>query len=322
MNRQPHKKLSIVIPVKDEQDSLEVLTKKIAEEIEKLKADYSAEIIYIDDGSTDESWDIICRLAEQHQGVIKGIRFRRNFGKSLALEAGFRHAKGDIIFTMDADLQDDPQEILKFIEALNNGHDMVSGWKKKRHDPLGKTIPSRFFNKVTAKLTGVPLHDFNCGFKAYKREVVESIHLYGELHRYIPVLAHDYGFKVGEIEVQHHSREHGVSKYGFERYARGLLDLITVLSTTRWLNKPGHLFGGIGILAGMLGSGILLYLFIVWILGYGPIGNRPLLTFGVLLTVTGVQLVSLGIIAEFFIKINNPKIADDYVAEVVEFKIQ
>lgn len=308
--------VSIIIPVFNEEENLPILTSKILSVVNDITENY--ELIFIDDGSRDKSWEVINSLSQEYSGFIKGLRFRRNFGKAIALEAGFRQAKGDIIITMDADLQDDPQEIPRFIETLNNGHDMVSGWKKKRHDPLGKTIPSKFFNKVTAKLTGVQLHDFNCGFKAYKREVVEAIHVYGELHRYIPVLAHDYGFKVGEIEVQHHPRKHGVSKYGFERYVRGLLDLITVLATTRWLNKPGHLFGGIGVFTGLLGGGILIYLFILWLLGYGPIGNRPLLTFGVLLSIASLQMISLGVIAEFFLKISNAKKVDDYIAEIID----
>lgn len=309
--------ISIVIPVKDEQNTLKVLTERITGEVGKLHPAYSAEIIFIDDGSTDQSWDVMCDLVKDNQDIISAIRFRRNCGKALALEAGFRKAKGDIIFTMDADLQDDPAEIPRFLHMLNNGLDMVSGWKKKRHDPISKTLPSKLFNKVTAKLTGVPLRDFNCGFKAYKREVIEVVNLYGELHRFTPVLAYDYGFRVDELEIQHHPRKHGISKYGWERYLRGLIDLITVIATTRWLNKPGHFFGGIGFLTGLLGGCILAYLFILWVFGFGPIGNRPLLTFGVLLTITSMQMISLGIIAEFFIKTNKNDNLKDFISETI-----
>ena len=266
MNCKKNETLSFVIPVKDEEATLCDLANGIFEVVEKMPVHYEAEIIFIDDGSTDRSWDIMTELVKEFKGKVFALRFRRNFGKAIALEAGFRKAKGDIVFTMDADLQDDPVEIPAFLEKLKSGFDMVSGWKRNRQDPSSKTLPSRLFNKVTAFVTGISLHDFNCGYKAYRREVISSVRLYGELHRYIPVLAHDAGFRVGEIEVRHHPRLHGVSKYGWERYARGLLDLFTVLATTRWLQKPGHLFGGVGLLSGVLGFSVLLYLTILWFL--------------------------------------------------------
>lgn len=296
--------LSFVIPVKDEQATLEILLANILDVVRNMGGNYNAEIIFIDDGSRDESWKIMKNLADSYDNVF-AIRFRNNFGKALALEAGFRHASGEIIFTMDADLQDDPNEIPKLIDALDSGFDLVSGWKRRRNDPISKTLPSRIFNKVTVYATGIPLHDFNCGFKCYRREVIDAIHLYGEMHRYIPVLACDLGYRVGEVEVTHRAREHGKSKYGFERYARGLVDLLTVLATTRWMNKPGHLFGGFGIVSGIFGGGMLAYLTILWFLGVRPIGDRPLFFLGILLCILSVQMISLGIIAEFFIKSPN-----------------
>lgn len=236
--------VSFVIPVKDEAASLDELADRIVDSMSREHPADGIEILFIDDGSTDGSWAVMQSIAERLPGIAGAIRFRRNMGKALALEAGFRASRGDIVFTMDADLQDDPKEISRFLEKLEQGFDLVSGWKRTRHDPLSKTLPSKIFNGVTSKLTGVKLNDFNCGFKCYRREVIENIRLYGEMHRYIPVLASDLGYRVGEIEVEHHPRVHGKSKYGWERYVRGFIDLVTVLATTRWLAKPGHLFGG------------------------------------------------------------------------------
>jgi glycosyltransferase involved in cell wall biosynthesis len=306
--------ISFVIPVKDESENIKELASRIFSIFLENHAGQDVEIIIIDDGSRDNSWALITQLAEGNSKV-KGIRLRRNFGKAIALDAGFRAATGDIVFTMDGDLQDDPKEIPRFLEKLNEGYDLVSGWKFKRYDPLSKTLPSRLFNKVTSWATGVNLHDFNCGFKCYKKEVIDRLNIYGELHRYVPVLAADLGFKVGEIKVEHHPRQHGVSKYGWERYLRGLVDLITVLATTRWLNKPGHLFGGIGVLFGVVGGSMLLYLSALWLMGMGPIGNRPLLLFGVLFSISSLQMISLGVIAEFFIKARNSNNVDALISE-------
>jgi glycosyltransferase involved in cell wall biosynthesis len=314
--------LSFVVPVKDEQDTLEALALQILEIVDDaIGGQNKVEIIFIDDGSQDRSWSTMKRLADEQPNRIFAIRLRRNFGKAAALEAGFRQAKGEIVFTVDADLQDDPNEIPKFLEALDGDLDLVSGWKIQRKDPISKKIPSILFNRVTAWLTGVRLHDFNCGFKAYRREVIDAIHIYGELHRYIPVMANDLGFRIGEIEVVHHPRRHGASKYGMERYIRGFVDLITVLATTRWLNKPGHLFGGIGVVLGLLGGSILFYLAILWILGLGPIGTRPLLHYGVLMSIFSVQMISLGIIAEFFIKTKGPRDVETLIAEKTDRNI-
>ena len=312
-------KISFVIPVKNEQASLNELVASISSTVKAVPEHHETEVILVDDGSDDGSWLLIKELSEKFGESVKGIKLRRNFGKSIALEAGFRAATGDVIFTMDGDLQDDPKEIPRFLEKLDEGYDLVSGWKFKRYDPLSKTLPSKLFNKVTSWATGVDLHDFNCGFKCYKREVIDRLNVYGELHRYVPVLAADLGFKVGEIEVEHHPRQHGVSKYGWERYLRGLVDLITVLATTRWLNKPGHLFGGIGVLFGFVGGLILIYLAMLWLMGFGPIGDRPLLIFGVMFSIFSFQMISLGIIAEFFIKVRNPRKVDALISEEVGF---
>lgn len=305
------RKISVVVPVKDEQDTLATLVEQVFAAAHDVE---STEIILVDDGSRDNSWNVMQALTAQHVGKVRAIKLRRNFGKSIALEAGFKVAGGDVIFTMDADLQDDPKEIPNFLEALKGGFDLVSGWKRTRHDPLSKTIPSRFFNRATAWMSGVPLHDFNCGFKAYRREVIERLRIYGELHRYIPVFAHDAGFRVGEIEVQHHPRRHGVTKYGLERYVRGFLDLITILATTRYLQRPGHLFGGLGVAFGVLGSLILGYLSIQWVFGH-PISSRPLFFLGFLLMIFSVQMISLGVVAELLIRLSNPRNVDDLVVE-------
>jgi glycosyltransferase involved in cell wall biosynthesis len=298
--------LSIVIPVKNEQETLSLIHEKVVSVLNKKNIS-SYEIIFIDDGSTDDSWTIMERLANKHPEYVKAIKFRKNFGKSYALMAGFTEAKGKIIITMDADLQDDPEEIPNFLQKIDEGYDLVSGWKKKRNDPLSKTIPSKIFNKVTGYLSGLKLHDFNCGFKAYKKEVLDHIQIYGDLHRYIPVLAHDLGYKVAEIPVKHHPRKHGITKYGMERYVRGFLDLLTILTTTRFLQRPGHFFGGLGILSGILGAACLSYLVVLWSMGIRPIGTRPLFFFGILAVILCFQLISLGLLAEISVRSKNPR---------------
>ncbi|WP_045215333.1 glycosyltransferase family 2 protein [Desulfonatronovibrio magnus] len=315
MNSCKNKCISFVIPVKDEQDTLNELALSIIHEVQNMEGLYAPEIIFVDDGSKDNSWEIMKNLSTTYKDKVFAIKLRKNFGKATALEIGFSRASGEIVFTMDADLQDDPSEISRFLAELEQGFDMVSGWKRRRNDPFSKTIPSLLFNKVTSFATGIPLHDFNCGFKAYRKEVIEAIKLYGELHRYIPVLAHDYGFRVSEIEVKHHPRKHGISKYGINRYLRGLVDLFTVLATTRWLRKPGHLFGGVGIVSGIIGTGILMYLTVLWFIGLGPIGVRPLFFLGILLCILSVQMISLGIIAEFFIKTSSAIETRKFISE-------
>jgi glycosyltransferase involved in cell wall biosynthesis len=294
--------LSFIVPIKDEALTINELYDRIIKSMIDNCPDDDFEIIFIDDGSLDDSWSVINSISQRLPGIVRAIRFRRNMGKALALEAGFRCCRGDFVFTIDADLQDDPKEIPNFLEEMDKGFDLVSGWKYSRHDPMSKTLPSKIFNAVTAKLTGVRLHDFNCGFKCYRKEVIKCIHIYGEMHRYIPVLVADLGYRVGELKIRHHARIYGESKYGLERYFRGFIDLLTVLATTRWLAKPGHLFGGIGIAFGLVGGASLGYLFLIWAFGVSSIGNRPLLAFGVLTTIASLQMLSLGVIAEFFLK--------------------
>jgi glycosyltransferase involved in cell wall biosynthesis len=293
----PEPTISIVIPLCNEAATLTPLFEKIAETME-AHALVDFEVIFIDDGSTDESWPTLETLKAAHPEQVVALRFHRNHGKAAALSAGFAQAKGDIIVTMDADLQDEPAEIPNFLAKLDEGYDCVSGWKKLRQDPLGKTLPSRFFNAATRAASGVQIHDFNCGFKAYRAEAVHSIELYGELHRYIPVLLAAEGFTTTEIPVEHHRRTHGVSKYGWKRLFKGALDLITVVVLTRYLKRPGHFFGGLGLLSGLIGVLILASLSIEkFVFGHG-IGQRPLLQLGILLVILGVQLISTGLIGE------------------------
>lgn len=320
-NKHLPKKLSFVIPVHNEEATLKPLFERI-KDVMIQEGIEQYEVIFIDDGSRDRSWIQVQELAQLYPSLVKGIKLRRNFGKAAALSAGFRKSRGQIIFTLDADLQDDPAEIPKFLRHLESGFDLVSGWRKQRNDPLSKTLPSKLFNYVTSVMTGVQLHDMNCGYKAYRKEVLDSIKLYGELHRYIPVLANNLGFKIGEVVVQHHSRKHGKSKYGWERYARGLIDLLTVLATTHYLHKPGHLFGGLGLFFGAIGLISLIYLTIIWFLNLGgmhlgPIGTRPLLFFGILCTILSVQLMSLGILAELITRNVDTDYVEKQISEVL-----
>lgn len=287
--------ISVVVPLYNEVDSLEELHGRLRRQLEALGRSF--EILFVDDGSTDDSAAMIERIRsdDAHVGCI---RFRANFGKAAALDAGFKQARGDIVITMDADLQDDPVEISRFVDALAAGYDVVSGWKKVRHDPLSKTLPSKLFNATVRRVSGLPLHDFNCGFKAYRAEALRGIELYGELHRYLPVLIAWRGFRVTEIAVQHHPRKHSRSKYGIERFAKGLFDLLTVLLHTRYSARPLHLFGLFGLLMGTIGFAVLAYLAVLWFLGRGPIGDRPLLFLGMLLVMVGVQMVSTGLLGE------------------------
>ncbi len=287
--------LTVVVPLLNEKETLVELKKRVVEQFDA--GGWNGEILFIDDGSTDGSIDVIEKLAKEDHRV-RAIRFRRNFGKAAGLDAGFAAARGRLVITMDADLQDDPSEIPRLIAKLDEGFDVVSGWKRIRHDPISKRLPSKLFNFVTSLFTGVNLHDFNCGLKAYRREAIEEINLYGELHRYIPALAAWRGFRIGEIEVTHHARRHGISKYGAARFIHGFLDLITVMLLTRFTLKPLHLFGMIGSLLGLFGMVICFYLVGVK-LHFGDIrGRSPLLLFGVLLIITGFQFLSTGLLAE------------------------
>lgn len=257
------------------------------------------EILFVDDGSSDGTWEVIGSLASADSRV-RGIRFRRNFGKAAALGAAFKRATGDTIVTLDADLQDDPSEVPRMLERLDSGLDAVTGWKRRRHDPWHKVWPSRLFNLVVSRVTQVRLHDHNCGFKAYRSEVVKELRLYGELHRFIPVLAHSRGFRVGELEINHRPRLHGRSKYGARRFVRGLLDLLTVTFLTGFGQRPLHLLGGVGLVAFLLGFVGMAYLAVERALG-AHIGGRPLLTYSLMSLLLGTQLVALGIIAELLI---------------------
>lgn len=296
------RKLSVLVPVFNEEDSIGMLYEQIAEAAEKAVreekiGDY--DVWFVNDGSTDASKARIRELHEKDERV-RMIAFRRNFGKAAALQAGFRHARGDILVTMDADLQDDPAEIAHFIDALDGGYDLVSGWKRARKDPLEKRLPSKLFNAVTAGMSGVKLHDFNCGFKAYRQEVVECLDLYGEMHRYIPVLASRKGFRIGEIEVNHRKRAYGKSKYGFERYLRGLFDSMTTSFLTRFYDRPMYFFGRVGLILLLLGFIICLVLTVQWFMGR-VIGDRPLLLLGVLCIILGVQAIATGFLGDMIV---------------------
>ena len=287
--------ISLVIPLLNEVDSLRPLVEKIEKTMESYGRSY--EILFVDDGSTDGSGPLLGELHASHDSV-KVIQFRRNFGKAAAYSAAFSKVAGEFVITMDADLQDDPAEIPGLIAKLEEGHDLVSGWKKKRFDPLGKTLPSKFFNWVTGRISGIPIHDFNCGLKAYRVEVVRDLRIYGELHRYIPVLADMEGYRVSEIPVQHHPRQYGVTKYGWGRLLKGFLDLLTVMFLGRYVERPLHLFGTVGVLLGVAGLGVNGYITSLWF-RTGSIQNRhPLLFLGILLTVLGVQFICTGLLAD------------------------
>jgi len=290
--------LSIIIALFNEEESLPELIQWIDKVVEEHKI--SHEIIMIDDGSTDQSWEVLKGLQEKYP-AIKGIKFRRNYGKSAALNIGFEKAIGDIIITMDADLQDSPDEIPLLMKQLkDNNLDIVSGWKKKRHDPLGKTIPSKFFNYVTRKISGIKLHDFNCGLKAYRKEVVKNIEIYGDMHRYIPFIASINGFrKIDEKPVEHRARKYGYSKFGVGRMMNGFLDLATVVFLGKFGKRPMHFFGSVGVIAILLGFGILAYLSIMKLFAqYYGITTRPLFYFGILTLIVGTQLFVTGFLAE------------------------
>jgi glycosyltransferase involved in cell wall biosynthesis len=293
---------SIVIPLYNEEESLRDLSEQLKVVLTRLGGRY--EIIYIDDGSTDNSFRVLRDLHFKNKR-IKVFRFRRNYGKSAALMVGFQKAQGEFVITMDADLQDDPAEIPNLVKQLRAGYDVVSGWKKKRHDPITKTFPSKFFNFITSLATGIKIHDFNCGLKAYRKDVVKSVTVYGELHRYIPALAHWQGFRIGEVPVQHRARKFGKSKFGAGRLFKGGLDLLTVLFTTRYMTRPLHFFGVWGILSAMAGFILDAYLTVEWILGRTALSNRPLFIVGLILIIVGIQFVSLGLLGEMITKAQN-----------------
>jgi dolichol-phosphate mannosyltransferase len=286
--------ISVVVPVRDEERTVEPLYDELAAALGELGEPW--EVVYVDDGSRDGTHTALVRLHESTTNV-RVVRLRRNAGKATALDAGFAVVEGDVVVTMDGDLQDDPAEIPRLLATLDEGFDLVSGWKAHRNDPFARRALSRVFNTVTGWLSGVRLHDMNCGLKAMRVEVVRNLDLYGELHRFVPVLAHDLGFRVTELAVNHRPREHGHSRYGVERYARGFLDLLTVTFMSRYRHRPLHLFGGLGLILGSIGTGILVYLTIEKISGEA-IGRRPLLLLGVLLVVVVIQCLSLGLRSE------------------------
>lgn len=301
--------ISIVSPLHNERQSLEMLFEECRAVLEDPDQDWSAlaldegrrtpswELVFVDDGSNDGSWSLISDLAERYPEV-RGFRLRRNLGKSAALQVGFSHSRAPVVISLDADLQDDPREIPRMVRLLGSGYDLVSGWKRKRHDSKSRVVASRVFNFVLRRLYGVELHDFNCGFKAYRADVVRDVHIYGELHRFIPVVAAFKGFHVGEIEVAHRSRRFGRSRYGWSRAFRGMMDLLTVLFLTRFDMRPAHFFGLPGALLMSVGVGCVGY--VAWLrLAYGQIFSRhPLLIFGVLLSLAGLQLVTSGFLGE------------------------
>ncbi|MFD2033440.1 glycosyltransferase family 2 protein [Belliella marina] len=306
--------ISVIVPVFNEQDSLPELNNWISRVMHDHG--FSYEIIFINDGSTDDSWDIISKLSELNPNV-KAVNFTRNYGKSAALDMGFSKAKGEVVITMDADLQDSPDEIPGLYDMVTiDGYDIVSGWKKKRFDPISKTIPSKFFNGVTRWISGIKLHDFNCGLKAYKQKVVKNIHIYGEMHRYIPLIAKWNGFaKIGERVVEHRARKYGETKFGIERFLNGFLDLISVSFVNRYKKKPMHFFGLLGTIS--FSSGFLITIWLIFQKVYGlylgtkvrEITEQPLFFLALVALIVGVQLFLTGFLAEMMTS-NNSKKAD------------
>lgn len=303
---------SLVIPVYNEEESLQALYKEIDDVAKSLEA--KIELIFVDDGSSDSSWSIIETLAKEDSRV-RGVRFRRNFGKAAALDVGFKTATLLIVMTLDADLQDDPREIPDFLRLLDSGLDVVSGWKKQRHDPWHKVLPSRVFNWLVSTLTGVKLHDHNCGMKCYRREIFDEITLYGELHRFIPVLAAARGYKIGEKVVQHRPRKFGKSKYGLNRFIKGFLDLLSVKFVTGYGQRPQHLLGTFGLTSFFIGAITLSWMALHWVLARIPflaleeyhLSGRPAVIYSVALMLLGAQLLSVGVVAELLVSYQNRK---------------
>lgn len=315
---------SLVIPFYNEEDSLTELHDKIIEVMRHMKMSY--EIIFIDDGSTDKSADIIKKLSLKNSRISL-IQFVRNYGKAAALAAGFEAATGKYVVTMDADLQDDPAEIPRLWEKIESGFDLVSGWKKVRHDPFSKRIASKVYNFFTSIFSGIRLHDFNCGLKLYRKEVVKTLRIYGELHRYLPVIAYRSGFRVTELPVKHHPRKYGKSKYGVARFVRGAFDLMTITFLTRYKMRPLHLFGLLGGFSFLLGFAISIYLAYQRIFADKYLSNRPILFFGVLLIIVGIQFFSIGLLGEMITSLrrdNEAYLIKDYIggSEIFRSKIE
>ena len=313
--------ITAVVPVFNECESLQLLHSEIVETGARNNLDL--ETLFVDDGSTDASWPVIADLAKKNEHV-RGIRLRRNFGKAAALTAGFRAARGEIIVTLDGDLQDDPREIPRFLSALESGLDVVSGWKRVRHDPWRKVWPSRVFNSLVSWLTGVRLHDHNCGMKCYRAGIFREVRLYGELHRFIPVLAAARGYRVGEIEINHRPRRFGHSKYGVPRFVKGFLDLMTVKFLTGFGQRPQHLLGTIGLFSFLLGFLGLAYLGVTWIINFTypeserpflPLHQRPLMIYALAALLLGAQLMSIGFLAELLIAYQGRDVDSYSIAE-------
>jgi glycosyltransferase involved in cell wall biosynthesis len=298
--------ISVVVPVHNEDRSVALLFDELRAALEPLGRRWEA--IFVDDGSVDGTFAALTRLHAQNDEV-RVVRLRRNFGKAAALMAGFAQAEGEVVVTIDGDLQDDPTEIPRLLAKLDEGFDLVSGWKTKRRDPWSRRVLSRLFNFAAGRMSGLRLHDMNCGLKAYRTEVVRGLRLYGELHRFIPVLGHYRGYRIGELPVNHRPRSHGRSRYGVERYVRGFLDLLSVSFLGRYGHRPLHLFGGLGLLLGAGGTGVLVYLTILKMTGEA-IGKRPLLILGVLLVVVGIQLFSLGLLSEMVISHHEERVSE------------
>ncbi|PRQ00424.1 glycosyltransferase family 2 protein [Enhygromyxa salina] len=290
--------ISVVVPVFDEVDSLEELYQGITASCDRIGRGH--EIVFVNDGSRDGSDAKLDELATRDPRVHV-IHFRRNFGKSPALAAAFERVQGDVVLTLDADLQDDPSMIPEFVARIDAGADLVSGWKKRRNDPIGKTFPSKVFNFIVRRLSGIPLQDFNCGFKAYRIECIRELSVYGGFHRFLPVLAGAKGFRIEQLVVNHRARKHGVSKFGVKRFFDGILDLLTVLLVTKYRTRPLHFFGVPGMALSGVGVGLLVYLSVLWFIGQ-PIGTRPLLTLGLLLTIMGLQFVCFGLLGELLVR--------------------
>jgi dolichol-phosphate mannosyltransferase len=295
--------VSVIVPFFNERESLPELRRRLLAVLDDpefrrgIGTDGGIEVIMVDDGSTDGSTALVREMAAERPD-IRLISFRRNFGKTAALSAGFLAASGEVVVTMDADLQDDPAEILPLIRKLHEGFDLVSGWKRERRDPVSKTLPSKFFNRTTRLFSGIPLHDFNCGLKAYRRELSSSLQLHGEMHRYIPVIAHWSGFRVAELPVRHHPRKYGRSKFGTARFFAGLFDFLAVMFITRYLRRPMHFFGMMGLGSFATGLAVSLWVTLDKLLNQRPVSNRPILFLGILLIILGVQLFSTGLLGE------------------------
>jgi glycosyltransferase involved in cell wall biosynthesis len=291
------RKISFVIPLHNEQESLPLLIKSINDVMTSISEVY--EVVFVDDGSTDKSFEVLTQIKKEYGDIVRIFRFTRNYGKSAALSVGIKAANGDIIITMDADLQDDPVAIPEMIRRIDDGYDVVSGWKKKRYDSLAFTLPSKLWNIVTSFLAGVKLHDFNCGFKAYRAIAAKSLEIYGDRHRYLPALAYWDGFKITEMVVPHHARQFGRSKYGFTKFFTGTLDMLTLLFLRRYLRSPLHFFGVIGFLMMLVGSSIAGYFVVQWIIT-GALHLRPLILLAAVAIIIGIQFLSFGFLAEMF----------------------